>query len=109
CVRRPRFPAFSRHGKASFTSKTHAAVTTGPLWVRTCSLDHWAATVTAILLRKFCSVFVVLVVAVSLAACGGFMSKSNDNRHNQPLSSATQAGLRNMGSSAGEAMVVRIF
>ena len=66
-------------------------------------------TLTATLLRKFSSVLILLWVAFGLVACGGFLPRSSDNRHNQPLSSLTQAGLRNMGSSPGEAMVVRIF
>lgn len=64
---------------------------------------------TAISLRKLSSAFALLWIVFGLAACGGFLPKSNDNRHNQPLSSAVQAGLRNMGSSPGEAMVIRIF
>jgi murein L,D-transpeptidase YafK len=53
--------------------------------------------------------FVILVwMAVGLAACSGFI-KGGDNRHNQPLASAVTAGLRAMGSSPGEAMMIRIF
>ena len=59
------------------------------------------------LIRKICSVIVLVWVALALAACGGFVK--GDNRHNQPLSSATQSGLRNMGSSPGAPMVIRIF
>jgi murein L,D-transpeptidase YafK len=65
--------------------------------------------VTATILRKISSMLILLWVAFGLVACGGFLPKSSDNRHNQPLSSVTQAALRNMGSSPGEAMVVRIF
>nr|WP_295890068.1 murein L,D-transpeptidase family protein [uncultured Devosia sp.] len=64
---------------------------------------------TATVLRKLSSVLILLWVAFGLVACGGFLPKSSDNRHNQPLSSLVQAGLRNMGSSPGEAMVIRIF
>ena len=64
---------------------------------------------TATVLRKISSALILLWVAFGLVACGGFLPKSSDNRHNQPLSSLTQAGLRNMGSSPGEAMVIRIF
>jgi murein L,D-transpeptidase YafK len=53
--------------------------------------------------------FVILCwLAVGLAACSSFV-KGGDNRHNQPLAGNTVQGLRNMGSSPGEAMVVRIF
>jgi murein L,D-transpeptidase YafK len=52
---------------------------------------------------------ILLWVAFGLVACGGFLPKSSDNRHNQPLPSAVQSGLRAMGSSPGEAMVIRIF
>ncbi|MET3928063.1 murein L,D-transpeptidase family protein [Devosia sp. 2618] len=64
---------------------------------------------TVTLLRKFCSVVILLWVAFGLVACGGFLPKTSDNRHNQPLSSAIQSGLRSMGSGPGEAMVIRIF
>ena len=60
-------------------------------------------------LRKFCSALILLWVAFGLAACGGFLSKSNDNRHNQPLQSSVVAALKAMGSSPGEAMLIRIF
>jgi murein L,D-transpeptidase YafK len=63
--------------------------------------------VTATLLRKICSALILVWVAFGLAACGGFIK--GDNRHNQPLSSGTVAALEAMGSSPGEAMVVRIF
>ena len=61
---------------------------------------------TATFLRKFSSFLVLLWVGLALAGCGFI---KGDNRHNQPLSSATVAALRQMGSSPGEAMVVRIF
>ncbi|ODT82295.1 MAG: hypothetical protein ABS76_08590 [Pelagibacterium sp. SCN 64-44] len=51
---------------------------------------------------------ILLWLAVGLAACSSFV-KGGDNRHNQPLSSGVVQGLRNMGSSPGEGMVVRIF
>ena len=66
-------------------------------------------TLTATVLRQISSALILLWVAFGLAACGGFLPKSSDNRHNQPLSGLVQAGLRNMGSSPGEAMVIRIF
>ena len=64
---------------------------------------------TVTVLRKFSSALILLWVAFGLVACGGFLPKSSDNRHNQPLPSAVQSSLRSMGSSPGEAMVVRIF
>ena len=65
--------------------------------------------VTTTVLRKFCSVLILLWVAFGLVACGGFLPKSSDNRHNQPLPGGTLSGLRAMGSSPGDAMVIRIF
>jgi murein L,D-transpeptidase YafK len=65
--------------------------------------------VTATFLRKFSSALILVWVALGLVACGGFLPKSSDNRHNQPLPSATVSALRAMGSSPGEAMVIRIF
>jgi murein L,D-transpeptidase YafK len=64
---------------------------------------------TATILRKFCSAVILLWVSFALVACGGFLPKSSDNRHNQPLSGSVQSSLRSIGSSPGEAMVVRIF
>lgn len=64
---------------------------------------------TAILLRKISSVFILLWVVFGLAACGGFLPRDSDNRHNQPLQSGTVAALKAMGSSPGEAMLVRMF
>ena len=60
-------------------------------------------------LRKLFSVLILLWVAFGLVACGGFLPRSDNNRHNQPLSSATVAALKAMGSSPSEAMVIRIF
>lgn len=63
---------------------------------------------TATFFHRF-GAFVILVwLSVGLAACSGFI-KGGDNRHNQPLSGGVVQGLRNMGSSPGEGMVVRIF
>ena len=64
---------------------------------------------TVTVLRKFSSALILLWVAFGLVACGGFLPKSSDNRHNQPLPSSVQSGLRAMGSSPGEAMVIRIY
>ncbi len=53
--------------------------------------------------------FVILVwLSVGLAACSGFI-KGGDNRHNQPLSSGVVQGLRSIGSSPADGMVIRIF
>ncbi|WP_193334483.1 L,D-transpeptidase family protein [Devosia beringensis] len=64
---------------------------------------------TAIVLRKLCSAIILLWVVFGLVACGGFLPKSNNNRHNQPLQSSVVAALKAMGSEPGEAMMVRIF
>jgi len=64
--------------------------------------------VTASLFRRFAALLAILVVGLALAACSNFV-KGGDNRHNQPLSSATVSALKAMGSSPGEAMLVRIF
>jgi murein L,D-transpeptidase YafK len=64
---------------------------------------------TATFLRKFCSVLILLWVAFGLAACGGFLPKSSDNRHNQPLQGHVVSALKAMGSSPEQAMLVRIF
>jgi len=59
------------------------------------------------LLRKISSAIVLVWIALSLAACSGFVK--GDNRHNVPLSPAMHAALKSIGSAPGEAMVVRIF
>lgn len=50
----------------------------------------------------------MLVLGLVLAACTNFV-KAGDNRHNKPLPAETVAALSAMGSSPGEAMLVRIF
>ncbi|MBS3850046.1 murein L,D-transpeptidase [Devosia sp. J2-20] len=64
---------------------------------------------TATVLRKICSAIILLWVVFGLAACGGFLPKSSSNRHNQPLQSSVVSALKSMGSSPGEAMMIRIF
>ena len=64
---------------------------------------------TATILRKLASALILAWVCFGLVACGGFLPRSSDNRHNQPLQSATVSALRAMGSSPEAAMVVRIF
>ena len=59
------------------------------------------------LLRKISSAAILVWVALSLAACGGFVT--GDNRHNVPLSGAMHAALKGIGSAPGEAMLIRIF
>lgn len=57
--------------------------------------------------RKLFAVLLVLSVALSLAACGGFIGSGG--RGNLPLAEATVSRLKSMGSSPREAMLVRIF
>ncbi|MBU1305228.1 MAG: murein L,D-transpeptidase [Alphaproteobacteria bacterium] len=64
---------------------------------------------TATVLRNICSAIILLWISFGLVACGGFLPKTSDNRHNQPLQSSVVSALKAMGSSPGEAMVVRIF
>jgi murein L,D-transpeptidase YafK len=53
--------------------------------------------------------FIILVwLAFGLAACSNFV-KGGDNRHNIPLSGGVVQGLRSMGSSPGEGMLIRMF
>ncbi|MGV8856017.1 MAG: L,D-transpeptidase family protein [Devosia sp.] len=65
--------------------------------------------VTAIFLRKLGSAIILLWVIFGLVACGGFLPKSSSNRHNQPLHSDMVAAIKAIGSTPGDAMVVRIF
>ena len=51
----------------------------------------------------------VVVAALALAGCGGIAPKSSSLRATQSLKSATLTQLKDMGSSPGQAMVIRIF
>jgi murein L,D-transpeptidase YafK len=54
--------------------------------------------------------FAMLIVAtLALAGCGGIMPKSSSLRAQQSLKSATLTKLDQMGSSPGQAMMIRIF
>ena len=64
---------------------------------------------TATVLRKLCSVLILVWVVFGLVACGGFLPKSSSNRHNQPLRSDMVTAIKAIGSTPGDAMVVRIF
>ena len=59
-------------------------------------------------LRSFLALFAVLAVALTLSACSGVMPKSNA-KANAPLKSAVVSRLSAMGSSPGEAMMIRIY
>ena len=58
-------------------------------------------------MRKLPALLILVWIGLTLAACSSFIK--GDNRHNVPLSGAMQASLRAIGSSPGEAMLVRIF
>jgi murein L,D-transpeptidase YafK len=59
-----------------------------------------------IYLRKLVPAMLVLGLLATLAACGGLIE---DGKANAPLSAEVRARLAAMGSSPGEAMMVRIF
>ena len=63
---------------------------------------------TATFFHRFAALIILVWLSLGLAACSGFI-KGGDNRHNVPLSSGVVQGLRNMGSSPGDGMLVRIF
>ncbi|HTN60345.1 MAG TPA: murein L,D-transpeptidase family protein [Devosia sp.] len=62
---------------------------------------------TSSILRKLATIFVLFGVSLALAACGGLMK--GDNRQNQPLNSGLVSAIKAIGSTPGQAMVVRIF
>jgi murein L,D-transpeptidase YafK len=64
--------------------------------------------VTATVFHRIGAAIILLWLTVGLAACSNFV-RSDDNRHNVPLPGSVVQGLRNMGSSPAEGMVVRIF
>jgi murein L,D-transpeptidase YafK len=51
----------------------------------------------------------VVVATLALAGCGGIMPKSSSMRAQQSLKSATLTKLKDMGSSPGQAMMIRLF
>jgi murein L,D-transpeptidase YafK len=51
----------------------------------------------------------VIVATLALAGCGGIMPKSSSLRATQSLKQSTVDKLKSMGSSPGQAMMVRIF
>ncbi|SMQ86314.1 Murein L,D-transpeptidase YafK [Devosia lucknowensis] len=63
---------------------------------------------TANFFHRLGAIIILCWLAVGLAACSNFV-KGGDNRHNQPLSGGVVQGLRSMGSSPSEGMVIRIF
>ncbi len=52
-------------------------------------------------------IFVLAWLSLALAACGGLVK--GENRQNQPMSGALQSAIKAIGSTPGEAMVVRLF
>jgi len=58
--------------------------------------------------HRLAAFIIILWLGFGLAACSNFVS-GGDNRHNVPLPAATVKALRDMGSSPGEGMVLRIF
>jgi murein L,D-transpeptidase YafK len=51
----------------------------------------------------------VIAVAVTLSACGGILPKTSSLRAQQSLKQSTVTRLKQMGSSPGEAMLIRVF
>ena len=60
------------------------------------------------ILRSLPKFIVLGWIVLSLAACTGFVA-GGSTRHLQPLSQSMQTALRNLGSSPGEPMLVRVF
>jgi murein L,D-transpeptidase YafK len=59
-------------------------------------------------LRTLVGLIAVLCLTLVLAGCGGIISKGNA-KANQPLKSTVISRLASMGSSPGEAMMIRIY
>ena len=59
-------------------------------------------------LRSLPGLLAILCLTLTVAACGGGIVKSNA-KANQPLKSAVISRLSSMGSSPGEAMMIRIY
>ncbi len=58
---------------------------------------------------RFFGFAMVIVATLLLAGCGGILPKSSSLRAQQSLKPATVSKLTQMGSSPGEAMMIRIF
>lgn len=89
--------------KASFTQLVHAAETIAPM-----GRIFRALFVTASFFHRFAAFVIIVWLGFGLAACSNFV-KGGDNRHNIPLAPAMVKALHDLGSSPGEAMVLRIF
>lgn len=63
---------------------------------------------TATFFHRLGAIIILLWLGLGLAACSNFV-KGGDNRHNVPLPGSVVQGLRNMGSTPNEGMLVRIF
>jgi murein L,D-transpeptidase YafK len=63
----------------------------------------------AVPFSRFIGFAMVVVATLALAGCGGIMPKSSSLRAQQSLKAATHTKLKDMGSSADQAMMIRIF
>ena len=63
----------------------------------------------AVTFSRFFGFAMVIIATLALAGCGGIMPKSSSLRASQSLKSSTLTQLKNMGSSPGQAMMIRIF
>ena len=63
----------------------------------------------AVTLSRFFGFAMLIVATLALAGCGGIMPKSSSLRAQQSLKASTLTNLKNMGSSPGQAMMIRIF
>ncbi|MBI4923691.1 MAG: murein L,D-transpeptidase [Devosia nanyangense] len=60
-------------------------------------------------LSKILGLVAILVAAVTLSACGGLLPKTSSLRAQQSLKQSTVSKLAGIGSSPGEAMMIRLF
>lgn len=58
---------------------------------------------------RFIGFAMLIVATLALAGCGGIMPKSSSLRASQSLKASTLTSLKDMGSSPGQAMMIRIF
>ena len=58
---------------------------------------------------RFIGFAMLIVATLALAGCGGIMPKSSSLRSSQSLKASTLTSLKDMGSSPGQAMLIRIF
>ena len=92
-------------GNAAVTVPAKGALTVAPLFRRGRETGKGRSGLT--LIQRLMALLVIAALGLALAGCGGL--KPGNARAVQPLKTSVVDKLKSMGSSPGEAMVIRIF